>query len=103
MDDRVKRLRTPGLKTYREARDAAIFVYGMGLAKSVAMAYTPFEQSDYDFVATWVEESTQHFAPVTAEGAGAGRFEPDGLDRRPTPQGHLSPTQNPDRASCKTQ
>jgi len=64
MDDRVRRLRTPGLKTYREARDAAIFVYGMGLARSVTMAYTPFERSDYDFVATWVEGTTQHFAPV---------------------------------------
>ena len=64
MDERVRRLRTPGLKTYREARDAAIFVYGMGLAKAVAMAYTPFERSDYDFVATWTEGTTQHFCPV---------------------------------------
>src|SRR2546421_10068974 len=64
MDERVRRLRTPGLKTYREARDAALFVYGMGLAKGVAMAYTPFERSDYDFVATWTEGTTQHFCPV---------------------------------------
>ena len=64
MDERVRRLRTPGLKTYREARDAALFVYGMGLAKGVAMAYTPFEWSDYDFVATWAEGTTQHFCPV---------------------------------------
>ena len=64
MDERVRRLRTPGLKTYREARDAAIFVYGMGLGKSVAMEYTPFEHSDYDFVARWIEGTTQHYAPV---------------------------------------
>ena len=64
MDERVRRLRTPGLKTYREARDAALFVLGMGLGKAVTMLYAPFERSDYDFVATWVEDGTQHFAPV---------------------------------------
>jgi len=64
MDERVRRLRTPGLKTYREARDAAISVYGIGLGKNVAMEYTPFEQSDYDFVARWIEGSTEHYAPV---------------------------------------
>ncbi len=64
MDERVRRLRTPGLKTYREARDAAVFVYGIGLAKNVEIEYTPFEQSDYDFVARWVEGTTQHYAPV---------------------------------------
>lgn len=64
MEERVRRLRTPGLKTYREARDAALFVLGMGLGKAVTMLYAPFERSDYDFVATWVEDDTQHFAPV---------------------------------------
>jgi hypothetical protein len=64
MDERVRRLRTPGLKTYREARDAAIFVYGMGLAKELPLEYTPFEQSDYDFVARWTDATTQHYVPV---------------------------------------
>jgi hypothetical protein len=64
MEERVRRLRTPGLKTYREARDAALFVVGMGLGKGVRMLYTPFERSDYDFVATWNEGNTQHFSPV---------------------------------------
>ncbi len=64
MDERVRRLRTPGLKTYREARDAAIFVYGMGLAKQLPLEYTPFEQSDYDFVARWTDATTQHYVPV---------------------------------------
>ena len=64
MDERVRRLRTPGLKTYREARDAALFVLGMGLGKGVRMLYTPLERSDYDFVATWNEQDTQHFCPV---------------------------------------
>lgn len=64
MDERVRRLRTPGLKTYREARDAALFIHGMGLGKGVSMLYTPFERSDYDFVATWSEGNAQHFCPV---------------------------------------
>jgi len=64
MDERVRRLRTPGLKTYREARDAAIFVYGIGLGKQLPMEYAPFEDADYDFVARWKDGVAEHYVPV---------------------------------------
>jgi hypothetical protein len=64
MDERVRRLRTPGLKTYREARDGALFVYGIGLGKQLPMEYTPFEHADYDFVARWRDGTTEHYIPV---------------------------------------
>ena len=64
MEERVRRLRTPGLKSSREARDAAIFVYGMGLGKQLPMEYTPYEHADYAFVARWREGTTEHYVPV---------------------------------------
>ena len=64
MDERVRRLRTPGLKTYREAREAALFTYGLTQGKGTPMFYSPFEHGDYDFVVTGVAEEAQHFCPV---------------------------------------
>lgn len=64
MDPKLRSLRTSGLKKYRERRDAAVFTYGMGLGKVVAMEYATEESSDYDFVAKWSEGDTQHFCPV---------------------------------------
>jgi hypothetical protein len=64
MDDRVRRLRTAELKRYREWRDAALFLYGLGLAQGRKIYYATLEESDYDFVASWIEDTTQHFCPV---------------------------------------
>ncbi|MGH2611308.1 MAG: hypothetical protein ACRDHF_19690, partial [Tepidiformaceae bacterium] len=63
-EDRVRRLRTTGLKRYREWRDAALFTYGMGLALGARVGYATEATSDYDFVAAWVEGDTPHFCPV---------------------------------------
>ena len=63
-DPKVRTLRTAGLKPYREWRDAALFCYGMGQVYGVPILYAPTEHSDYDFVATWVEDQTQNYCPV---------------------------------------
>ena len=64
MDERVRRLRTPGLKQYREWRDAALFLYGLGLEQGRDIQYATLEEEDYDFVARWPDSATFHFCPV---------------------------------------
>lgn len=61
---RIKNLRTNGLKAWREARDAALFCYGMGQRIGQTVYFAPSESQDYDFVASWVVGSEQHLAPV---------------------------------------
>jgi hypothetical protein len=63
-DDDVRRLRTPGLKKFREWRDTAIFTYGMGLAQGVKMGYATDESGDYDFVTAWTQGDEAFFCPV---------------------------------------
>ncbi|MDX2239037.1 MAG: hypothetical protein NW203_15850 [Hyphomonadaceae bacterium] len=64
IDERVKTLRTNGLKPYREMRDAALFCTGMSKLLSTDVWFAPFEANDYDFVTTWKSGDTQHFCPV---------------------------------------
>jgi hypothetical protein len=63
-DDKVRRLRTPTLKKYREWRDAALFTYGMSVAHERPMGYATEESSDYDFVVAWIQDNQQYFCPV---------------------------------------
>ena len=44
-DDKVRRLRTPTLKKYREWRDAALFTYGMSVAQERPMGYATEESA----------------------------------------------------------
>jgi hypothetical protein len=64
VDPKVRRLRTNTLKKYREWRDAALFLYGMGLSKGLQIGYATEERDDYDVVAGWIEGTTRHFCPV---------------------------------------
>lgn len=57
-------LRTNDLKHFREIRQAALFCYGMSVAKNKPVLFSPEERDDYDFVASWLDGDTQHFAPV---------------------------------------
>jgi hypothetical protein len=61
---RVRTLRTHGLKRDRERRQAALFCYGQSQLLGHPIYFYDFEGSDFDFVATWSCDSTQHFAPV---------------------------------------
>jgi len=64
-DSRLLNLRTHGLKSDREGRDAAIFAYGIGTAvlnEKVRIALV--EHADHDFVVTWEAEGTRRFCPV---------------------------------------
>jgi hypothetical protein len=64
LPDRVKRLRTNDSKRYREGRDAAVFTYGMSVVHGGPVYYATEERDDYDFVALWADQDTQHFTPV---------------------------------------
>ena len=65
MDDRVRRLRTNDSKDWREARDAAIFCYGLrcsAVNESVSVAKS--ECDDFDCVLRWVTGERIHYCPV---------------------------------------
>jgi hypothetical protein len=64
LDPLSLRLRTSRLKKYREWRDAAIFTYGVGLAKRIKMGYATEEAEDYDFITAWVRDDQSYFCPV---------------------------------------
>src|SRR6267378_4018883 len=64
LDPLSLRLRTTPLKKYREWRDAAIFTYGIGLAKGLKTGYATHEAEDYDFVTAWVLDERNCFCPV---------------------------------------
>ena len=63
-DERIRNLRTPDLKPEREARDAAIFSYGMGKALNTKVLMARKESSDYDFVTCWRLGDALNFCPV---------------------------------------
>src|SRR5687767_14702903 len=61
---RVKQLRTNPLKEWKEAREAALFCHGMGQRISTTICFAKGEAQDYDFVATWDNAGSRHFARV---------------------------------------
>ena len=64
LDPRVKHLRTNGLREWREAREAALFCFGLAQRIGHPIFLRRGESQDYDFVASWVDGDEQHFAPV---------------------------------------
>lgn len=62
--DRVRRLRTGRLKELREARDAALFAYGMSTALGCAIRLSPGETEDADFITVLVDGDTLVYTPV---------------------------------------
>ena len=60
----VKHLRTNGLRQWREAREAALFCHGIAQRIGQPIYMSRGESQDYDFVASWTVDETQHFAPV---------------------------------------
>lgn len=64
MPEKVRRMRTNGLKPDREMRDAALFCVGISERFGLQIGMAPVEDEDFDFVATWVADETQHFCTV---------------------------------------
>ena len=65
IDPKVMEMRTNSLKREREARDAAIFAYGIQeCVLRVPVWVARHESSDYDCVLQCISEETQHFFPV---------------------------------------
>jgi hypothetical protein len=63
-DERVRRLRTQGLKEWRETRVAALFCHGYGERIGQKIFFSKGEFEDADCVALWTNEEEMHFAPV---------------------------------------
>ena len=65
LDEKAKRLRTNNLKVWREARDAALFTYGMSQTiLNTSVLFSNVEDSDYDFVMKWVKDEKIFYYPV---------------------------------------
>jgi len=64
-DEKIRHLRTNQLKEWREAREAALFAYGIGdqvLEKPTFVA--KLERRDFDFVMRWADDGADYFYPV---------------------------------------
>jgi hypothetical protein len=64
LSPKAKALRTNELKSWKELREGALFCYGIGQRIRQTVYLARSEAQDYDFVASWVVEVTQHLAPV---------------------------------------
>lgn len=64
IDPAIRNLRTNKLKPEREGRQAALFCYGMGIFLNRKIWFSPFESSDYDFVAFCEDEEIPKYIPV---------------------------------------
>ena len=64
MPDKMRRLRTNGLKPEREMRDAALLCVGISERFGLPIRFAPVEEEDFDFVATWSADQTQRYCPV---------------------------------------
>ncbi len=64
VDPAVRQLRTNRLKEWREARLGALFCVGMGERTGCKVLFSKGEFEDADFLAAWVADDVQHFAPV---------------------------------------
>jgi hypothetical protein len=63
-DPDARELRTHILKAEREARDAAIFAYGMGQSMNTKVLMARDESQDHDFVTCWKADGELRFCPV---------------------------------------
>ncbi|MEZ5852952.1 MAG: hypothetical protein R3D68_20145 [Hyphomicrobiaceae bacterium] len=77
MPERVRRLRTNGLKSEREMRDAALFCVGIGERCGLQIRFAPVEDEDFDFVSTWSAGESRHFCCVQLK-----ELVPDDLNRK---------------------
>jgi len=62
--EKIKNLRTNGLRDHREHWDTAVFCKLMGLSTGRKILLSTEEESDFDAVFTWGENDSQSFAPV---------------------------------------
>lgn len=89
--DGVRRLRTGRLKGEREARDAALFAYGLATAVGTKVYVSPGESVDADFITFLVNDGTAVYTPVQLKELVPADLNPnadlrsliEGLARRP--------------------
>jgi hypothetical protein len=61
---KIASLRTNDTNHFREARQCALFCYGMSQKLGVEIGFAPFEDSDTDFVAAYKLGDETHFVPI---------------------------------------
>ncbi|MCZ4304450.1 hypothetical protein O4G98_06865 [Zoogloeaceae bacterium G21618-S1] len=60
----IRHLRTNGLKSLRELREAAIFCHMMSERIGTIVFLSPIEEADYDFVSLHVLDGTTHYSKI---------------------------------------
>jgi hypothetical protein len=63
-DPQIRRLRTRGLREWRETRLAALFCYGIGVRTGQKVYVSKGEFEDADSVAMWQAEDEVRFTPI---------------------------------------
>src|SRR5512145_2198187 len=63
-DPQIRRLRTRGLREWRETRLAALFCYGIGVRTGQKVFVSKGEFEDADSVAMWQVEDEVRFMPI---------------------------------------
>lgn len=66
LPNKVKNLRTHGLRYHREGWEATLFCYGMGqnLGTTIYLSPSKNEDSDYDAVSLWPEDKNYPYKPI---------------------------------------
>ncbi|HEX7018191.1 MAG TPA: hypothetical protein VF209_04775 [Patescibacteria group bacterium] len=61
---RIASLRTNRLKWAREARQAGLLTYGMEQLTGKTINFALYEDSDFDFIARYIEDGVDNYVPV---------------------------------------
>lgn len=60
----VSSMRRKDVRPHLATRQAALFCYGVGHALGVQVGFAMLEDADFDFIARYQTESTDHYVPV---------------------------------------
>ena len=77
LPDSVRELRTNSLKTWREARQAALFCHGLGKRLGATVSFAREETRDHDFIAQALVDGVPHVVPVQLKEVVPTELNPD--------------------------
>lgn len=73
----VRTLRTNALKPWRESREAALFCHFLSERIGSSVLFARGEAQDYDFVATWEDDTIRKYAPIQLKEVVPAHLNPD--------------------------
>jgi len=78
VDDRIRNLRTNGLKSVRELWQACLFAHGIGFSVlGTEIFLAPVEDQDFDCVAQYIIGDTRHYTPIQLKELVPDNLNPD--------------------------